>query len=775
MTGDGFMKKNKRVMSFLILALFLTVVLVITGICCYGFVQRDCYLRLREYTEQMSDEIRQTFENDSKSLEAIAELPGLDDLESENGIKTASRVLSYFKSIGSFSRLEILLPDGRSVMDNGQMLPPDAELPFDEIMEEGEHIGHRSVDVYNKNRHIFRAWVPVVRNGEIKAMLCGVVDVNFMPSLFSSKSYGNNLQLFIFENTNGNLILNTLDNDMVNVYDFGNSHKLVTGEDMLNNLKNGIDGYARLENEGRKYNCCYSMVGIEDWMILITVPRDVAFANADIMLLIFAVFALFTFTAVGVYFLWVLRDIKREKEQRERLLQNVTYMHDVELELFDAHTRPEHFITALHKVTVFANAANSFLWIDGDNVSNSIWTDSNSKKMSMSDELSDSLRKFYEKIESAGFYLSYDSEEIMQNGTSVNSLFGSRINSIMLVPFAELDDEIKGVIGVINMGKEWKSAEPLTLVQYSFAMAINQFRAYTTIYKMGQVDSLTGLKNRNSYSIALDMLSKSSFKSLACVYIDVNGLHEMNNQLGHKAGDNMLKAVADELAYMFPYSDSYRIGGDEFVVLSQNWDRGDMVEKSEKVRRNLHNQDYEISIGIEWRDNNFDITDIINCAEARMQDDKRKFYANAGKNRQIRNTKKYSENVVLQRQDADALLNFLEPNYKSVYFVDIANDVLIDLHVPPEFREQLERAENVYSKAFRFFVDKHVKEEYRENLKELTDFENLRLMLKEAPSIERNYVKNDGEKMKLTIIEFCSYDSKKRKTLWFFSEDKQPE
>ena len=51
------------------------------------------------------------------------------------------------------------------------------------------------------------------------------------------------------------------------------------------------------------------------------------------------------------------------------------------------------------------------------------------------------------------------------------------------------------------------------------------------------------------------------------VYIDVVGLHEINNHLGHKAGDGMLCAVAGAMQRMFPLADTYRIGGDEFVVL----------------------------------------------------------------------------------------------------------------------------------------------------------------------------------------------------------------
>lgn len=58
-------------------------------------------------------------------------------------------------------------------------------------------------------------------------------------------------------------------------------------------------------------------------------------------------------------------------------------------------------------------------------------------------------------------------------------------------------------------------------------------------------------------------------KRLACIYIDANGLHEINNARGHLAGDQMLRFIADTLKVSFGEEALYRIGGDEFVVFSE--------------------------------------------------------------------------------------------------------------------------------------------------------------------------------------------------------------
>lgn len=85
---------------------------------------------------------------------------------------------------------------------------------------------------------------------------------------------------------------------------------------------------------------------------------------------------------------------------------------------------------------------------------------------------------------------------------------------------------------------------------------------------MGIIDSLTGLLNRNCFEQTIENLDKNEYRNVACVYIDANGLHNINNRFGHEAGDNMLKAIAQALQSKFGSDKTYRIGGDEFVVFT---------------------------------------------------------------------------------------------------------------------------------------------------------------------------------------------------------------
>ena len=98
--------------------------------------------------------------------------------------------------------------------------------------------------------------------------------------------------------------------------------------------------------------------------------------------------------------------------------------------------------------------------------------------------------------------------------------------------------------------------------QYRQIEAANQI-----LSKEALLDALTGLQNRNSYKKAVQAFDNTEAASMACVYVDANGLHELNNRQGHEAGDVMLKTVAHILLEHFNQEEVFRIGGDEFVAL----------------------------------------------------------------------------------------------------------------------------------------------------------------------------------------------------------------
>ena len=91
-------------------------------------------------------------------------------------------------------------------------------------------------------------------------------------------------------------------------------------------------------------------------------------------------------------------------------------------------------------------------------------------------------------------------------------------------------------------------------------------------HKIAYSDALTGLKNRMAYIENINNLERNLPKDshVSVVMIDIDNFKNVNDTMGHKAGDELLKNVASALQKIF--SDVgfvvYRVGGDEFVVIA---------------------------------------------------------------------------------------------------------------------------------------------------------------------------------------------------------------
>jgi len=89
-------------------------------------------------------------------------------------------------------------------------------------------------------------------------------------------------------------------------------------------------------------------------------------------------------------------------------------------------------------------------------------------------------------------------------------------------------------------------------------------------------DSLTGLPNRMLLADRLHQaraLAKRHHNRLALLFLDLDGFKPINDSLGHEAGDEVLRQVAQRLGRCVRDSDTLaRVGGDEFVILLGNLD-----------------------------------------------------------------------------------------------------------------------------------------------------------------------------------------------------------
>ena len=146
------------------------------------------------------------------------------------------------------------------------------------------------------------------------------------------------------------------------------------------------------------------------------------------------------------------------------------------------------------------------------------------------------------------------------------------------------------------------------------------------IYLLGVTDQGTGLLNSVAYGHFLKRNEERVFSPAACIYIDANGLHELNNAQGHEAGDRMLRTVADHLKEQFPEDGIYRVGGDEFVVFPSKADQGECETRMRVVSDKLTALGYSISHGIAICASTTGLRELVRDADEQMLANKRVYY-----------------------------------------------------------------------------------------------------------------------------------------------------
>ena len=119
-------------------------------------------------------------------------------------------------------------------------------------------------------------------------------------------------------------------------------------------------------------------------------------------------------------------------------------------------------------------------------------------------------------------------------------------------------------------------------------------------------DSLTGVKSKHAFAVqegAMEtQITDGENLEFGVIVCDVNGLKQINDTLGHKAGDEYIRAACKMLCEYFKHSPVYRVGGDEFVVLLRGQDyeaRQDILSRiNAKIEENIGSGSVVASLGM---------------------------------------------------------------------------------------------------------------------------------------------------------------------------------
>ena len=153
---------------------------------------------------------------------------------------------------------------------------------------------------------------------------------------------------------------------------------------------------------------------------------------------------------------------------------------------------------------------------------------------------------------------------------------------------------------------------------------------YKKIYQESYYDALTNLHNRKYYNEVREKIRKEGIKNdLCCFSFDLNHLKYTNDTYGHDAGDELIKATATAIQKIFEGSECFRIGGDEFIVISKDINPQEMINKFKEYcsTYKLIHSDMEISISVGHactkEDPGLDFDKLTLLADSRMYEEKR--------------------------------------------------------------------------------------------------------------------------------------------------------
>lgn len=210
---------------------------------------------------------------------------------------------------------------------------------------------------------------------------------------------------------------------------------------------------------------------------------------------------------------------------------------------------------------------------------------------------------------------------------SYEMLKAQQVWRLLAVPLMK-GGAVVGFLGVDNPRAHYDDATLLASIQFFVTNSLDRKKQQAYLEKLSYRDMLTGLYNRNRYIERLEAYKQVQDQQIGAIYIDLNGLKKVNDEQGHRAGDELIVRAAGTIAGIFA-EDAYRVGGDEFVVILLDVSREEFARKTEQLRRQMQENSVDASIGVVWQASTENLEDLLRRADENMYREKKRYYSQA--------------------------------------------------------------------------------------------------------------------------------------------------
>ena len=634
------MKKQINQLLPTLLVMILILALTVTTYHISFKQEESCYNRLENASNAIIQSIQNRMQDDLNYLRLIGK-----DFSNEDHLPTYEEYtsrLSTFEDASLFERVDLLMQNNTMYtmhkdvqpIQSNDFLTLNADTEYMDLVHTDPLTNKKSVNYY----------VPIQQNDSVVAYLVGVIQCDTLDEQFYTQIYSGKTQNLIIDTTDGQVVMNNQDILDYDTFSTNGCKLLSPKKDIIKQIHALKSGVVKFEKDGVKKNLCYKPIQVYNWELIVIVDEDVAFASAltlkknYILMVICEVVILLLYC--GFYITKVRRISKKSNEFEKDL--NVSHTLIQCVRKLSNSTNQKNAIDDILKIICEFYQAERCYVLDLDfehKQANGIYEYGNrhdnihiDKMVRLCLEHMDLVNQFFERQKS--YYIEDVTQEIPSTSPIYSSFISQKIQSIIVVPFVD-GQQIKGVFAVDNPKQNYYQKDFLESLCFFIETAMTREKEKKHLQNLSYVDSLTYAQNRNHFN---EYLKKNRCKELhfvGVIYLDLNGLKEINDKMGHLAGDTLIISASYVLQEIFA-DNLYRIGGDEFVVIEQDVLELEFYSKYEMLLKRMKELEISVATGYIWKERCLNLSEILQEADQKMYEDKKRYYSIAQNDRRRR-------------------------------------------------------------------------------------------------------------------------------------------